>query len=731
MTNRKPKNPDRNPPTPLRTRELTSRILEILYKASDKALDADEIYRALKVRGKTQAKAARVLERMVRRGDVTEAGKKRYSLGGRDMVCGRVQTIRSGAAFIITDGDGADVFVPARRLGTALPGDRVAVKIMESGPRGRQERKSGRVIHVIERARLDIVGTLRKTGRDLYVVAVDPRYNHRFRVRDTNGASLGDRVVLRLTESPGEEEMPEGRIVDVIGPERKASLDTEAILVHYGLHREFPAEVQREAERAATLLEDPGEREDLRQQMTFTVDPETARDFDDALTLDRDSEGRAVVGVHIADVSHFVRPGDAMDEEAMRRGNSVYLPDQVVPMLPEQLSNGICSLRPDEDRLTFSAFITLDSKRQPVAWRFAKSIIRSNHRLTYAQVRDVLNESGSASFPAAVTRRLRELNKIAQRMRRNRFQRHALDLDMPESVVLLDEKGEVRDIVLEECDASHQLIEECMVAANEVVDTELSRREIALIHRFHEPPAPDRIESLTAELESMGYTPGDLNHPAALAKFLKSLENDPMAHHLRLSVLKSMTRAIYSASEVGHYGLAKSYYTHFTSPIRRYCDLVVHRTLAAAVSRRAQPYRVKDLDRIAGACSATEQIAEQAERALVELKKLRFLIDQLKRRRLISYRAVVVGIQRQCLFIELIDLQLRGVVPVSALSSREVRFDRQRGELRAGRDRYGRGQSLQVVVSAVDMDAREASFVPAPVTPNTRRKKTGRSRRSK
>jgi ribonuclease R len=712
----------------MRTRELTSRILEILYDASGKAVSADEIYRALKVRGKIQIKAARVLERMVQRGDVKAVGKKRYALGRQDtIVSGRVQTIRSGAAFIITEGDGPDIFVPARRLGAALPGDTVAVKIMEEGPRARQQRKSGRVIHVIERGRLDIVGTLRRSGSEWEVAPVDPHYNQRFRVRDLKGAAPGDRVVMRLQEPRGKEDMPEGRIVDVIGPERKASFDAEAILVHYGLTREFPSEVQREAERAAALLDDPGEREDLRDKLTFTVDPDTARDFDDALTLDRDSEGRAVLGVHIADVSHFVRPGEVMDEEAMRRGNSVYLPDMVVPMLPEQLSNGVCSLRPDEDRLTFSAFITLDTQRQPVAWRFAKSIIRSDHRLTYAQVRDVLDETQATAVPPVVAKRLRELSKIAQRLRRNRFARFALNLDMPESVVLLDEKGEVRDIVLEEYDASHQLIEECMVLANEVVDTELSRRDIPLIHRLHEPPATDRVDSLVADLESMGYRPGDLNQRGQLAAFLKSLETDPMAHHVRLSVLKSMTRAIYSAREAGHYGLAKTYYTHFTSPIRRYCDLVVHRCLAAALDGRRQPYRVRDLGGIAAACSATEQVAEQAERALVELKKLRFLISQIKRRRLITYRAVVVAIQRQGLFIELIDLQLRGVMSLSTSSGAEGRSGRERGRERgrqpAGADGYERGQTLDVVVSSVNMDGREAVFVPAPVPQKPRKRR--------
>ena len=707
-----------------KTDEIKNRVTGLLGARSGRAMTATEIADALKVSGKQRKHFQKVLNEMVVEGTIVVIRNKRYSLGASaDLVAGVLTVARSGNGYVNSAEDTDDLFVPSGNMGVALPGDRVLARIEQPRPgrRGAERtRPEGRIIRILERSRRDIVGTLRSTGRFYYVLPLSPAYAQDFYVDDPREAQLNDRVVARFANWENKHVNPEAEIVEVLGPADSPAVDTVSIMRQYNLPEEFPEEGMREAERASEAMDRPGKRLNLRNQLILTIDPERARDFDDALSLKRDSDGNRVLGVHIADVSHFIRPGSAMDTEAALRGNSVYLPDKVIPMLPEQLSNGICSLRPGEDRLAFSAFLTFNSSGKMIERSFAKTVIRSRHRLTYEQAmsyldagaRDKRQDAGKKNLPPDAMALLRDLNKLAQQLRKKRFARNALDLDMPEIEVFFGDDGRIVDVRTAVNDESHQLVEECMLAANEAVAAELTDRGFPLIHRYHAPPSESRIEDLTIELEQMGFHPGDLKNRRNLSNFLKTVQDDPLAYDVQLAVLRSMNRAVYSATLSGHFGLAKKMYTHFTSPIRRYPDLAVHRQLAAALSGRSgSRYDKKSLASISESCSQTEQTAEEAERELLEIKKCRFLADQLESGDLQVYKAVVVKVMNFGLFVDVPRLRVQGLVHVSSISDRFVRFSQRSAALRDGREVYKAGRRINVSVSKVDFDKRRIDFV--------------------
>jgi len=700
---------------------MRERIAALLRESRDRPLDAGEIASKLGLRGGGKKRLSRCLSRLVIEGEIVRIRGNRYSLGAAaDLVTGTLTVLRSGNGFV-APGDGAgEVFVAAKDMGTALPRDRVVVRLNLAAEEEERARRSGKIVEILERTRADIVGTLKSTGTFLYVVPVDPAYAKDFYVADAAGAQMDDRVVLRFVSWEHKHVNPEGEIVEVLGSAHAPSVDTLTVMRQFGLPGEFAPSLLEEAESAGQRARRPGKRLDLRERFILTIDPKQARDFDDALSLEKDENGDRVLGVHIADVSHFVRAGRGLDKEAAERGNSVYLPDRVIPMLPESLSNGMCSLRPNEDRLAFSVFLTVDKRGAVRKRRFARSIIRSKRRLNYAQAFSALvsGMDPDAALDGPTIELLRTLDRLAQQLRRRRFARHALNLDVPECRLTLDSEGEMTGYEIEGNDRSHQLIEECMVAANEAVALELAERGIPLVSRFHEPPREEKIGDLTAELVQLGFEPGDLTRPRNLAEFLTSVKGHPLEYHVQVAVLRSMNRALYSAEGRGHFGLAKRHYAHFTSPIRRYPDLLVHRQLAAALAsenaeKPRRTYTKRQLAAMARHCSETEQRAEEAERALVEIKKYRFLEKALAGGESRVFDAVVVKVTNFGMFVEVLDLQIQGLVHVSSISDRFVRYSRRHGHLRAGRQTYAIGRRMRVRVSRVDFEKRMVDFVPA------------------
>jgi ribonuclease R len=699
----------------MKTERIEREIIELLGRQHQRALTAGEIADALRLRGKLRKHLQKHLNQLVVHGSIVTLRKGRYSLGEEaDLVTGRLAGVRSGNGFVDRlEAKGEEsVFVSSRDMGTALPGDTVLVRLNPEPP-GPSKGPSGKIIRIVERGRHDIVGTLRSTGSFLHVVPIDPIYTQNFYVSGTGGANLDDRVLIRFSNWENRHVSPEAEGIEVLGPADSPSVDTLSIIRHHDLHDEFPEAVVREAEAASARMELPGKRVDLRKDLIITIDPERSRDFDDALSIHTE-EGSRVLGVHIADVSHFVPSGSALDEEARIRGTSVYLPDKVLPMLPEQLSNGICSLNPKQDRLAFSVMMKVDDHGKVVGRWFAKTLICSSARLTYAEALAVLDGKGKPSNPDLtpdVAALLRELHRLAQQFRKRRFAANALDLEVPEVEMVTDGEGRMTGFVAVENDISHQLVEECMVAANESVAAELASRHIPSIARFHDEPKLTKIEELTDLLMGMGYSPGDLTKQRAMAKFLRSIEGDPLAHHVHVAVLRSMNRAIYSSTHSGHYGLAKAYYAHFTSPIRRYPDLVVHRQLAACLQAHGGVrYEKASLAAIAAHASAREEVSDAAERALTEIMKYRFLEAEVESGSSAAYDAVVVAVTNYGVFVELEDLRVQGLVHVSELSGEFLRFNRKRSELRNRNVRIGIGDKLKVRVVEVDLDARRLTF---------------------
>jgi ribonuclease R len=671
-----------------------------------------DIIRTLGFRGKQIKRLQEMLRQMAHDGEIVPIRQgDAYTLGKQaDLVTGPLRMVRNGAGNVTERETGKFIWVESEDLGTSLPGDIVTIRLYRS-----EGESKGKVIKIVERSPRDIVGTLMSTSKFLYVVPLNPVYRKDFYVPAANGAKPGDRVVVRFTGWENRYVAPEGEIVDVIGPADLPSLDTLVVMKQFDLPEAFPAEVIDEAEKVSQRLTRPGNREDIRAKYIVTVDPATARDFDDAISLETDAQGNRVLGVHIADVSHFVRPDSPLDVEARQRGTSVYLVDKVVPMLPEQLSNGVCSLRPDEDRLTFSAFMTFDASGKMIKRRFAKTHIRSKLRLNYEQAMAIVLDKqpeGLDVVPPQARTLLKETLALARQMRARRFSMAALDLEVPEVEVVLDAQARMTGMVVRPYDESHQLIEECMVAANEAVATELWTRGTKILARLHEPPDEEKLEELQANLAILGFHPGNLANPQNLAKFLKDTQNHPLRYHAHTMVLRSMKRALYSAEKIGHFGLAKEYYAHFTSPIRRYPDLVLHRQLADYLDgknggKMPQNY----LMQTAFLATEREQVADDASRQLIEIKKYRFLQQQLDEKKPIIYRAVVAKCTNYGVFIDIADLAMGGMIHISNLSKQFVRFNPANESLSAGTTIYRVGTVLQVQVATVDFNQRRADFM--------------------
>lgn len=701
-------------------KEINNEKLSIQYlfeSEPENAWTAKDICRTLGFRGKQIKRLHDLLAEMVRDGEIVKIRSGRaYTLGKQvDLVTGPLRMVRNGAGNVTERESGRVVWVERDDLDTALPGDIVTVRLYRRGGE-----MKGKVINIIERSARDIVGTLFATGNFLHVIPLNPVYRKDFYVPDANGAKPGERVVVRFTGWANRYVAPEGEIVEVIGPADKPSLDTLTIMKQFDLPEEFPVGVVSEAEKVTTRLARPGKREDLRDLYILTIDPATARDYDDAISLQVNERGERVLGVHIADVGHFVRPGSRLDREARERGTSVYLVDKVVPMLPEQLSNGVCSLRPDEDRLTFSVFMTFNQAGRMTGRRFVKSKICSKLRLNYEQALVLLKGERTAEVaqvPTVARELLKEGWRLAKQLRAGRFAVAALDLEVPEVEVVLDAEARMTGMVVRPYDEAHQLIEEFMVAANEAVATELWTRGIKILARLHEPPDSEKIEELQANLALLGFKTGNLGEPKILAKFLKEIAEHPLRYHAHTMVLRSLKRAIYSAEKIGHFGLAKSYYAHFTSPIRRYPDLTLHRQLADYLDGKGGKMPQEELMATALLATEREQIADDAARQLIEIKKFRFLQQQLDEKSLVVYDAVVAKCTNYGVFIDIPTMAMGGMIHISNLSRQFVRYNTAAETLSAGGQTYRIGTKLRVTVVRVDFNARRADFVIADEEP--------------
>jgi ribonuclease R len=714
---------------------LRQRLLHLLANPRYQPLDKTDLAKRLGVPIDGRAAFRRLLTDLEKEGKIARIRKERYVLPQEaDLIVGILQMNPQGFGYVLNateDGLG-DVYVSAENTSTAMHRDKVVGRIIrEEVPQlrsGRQRaRRQGKVIKILERANKQIVGTLQQSKKFFYVVPDDPCLLHDIYVeldheRLTRAPRINDKVVVRLEEWESRHLNPEGEIIEVLGPARAPGVDILGIIKKYDLPVEFPSGVLEQAEKIPLNIPPSAlsHREDLRTVQVFTIDPEDARDFDDAIHVRRFGD-QWEVGVHIADVSHYVAPGSALDREAYKRGNSVYLPDRVLPMLPERLSNGVCSLRPDEDHLTKSVIIRFDQTGRPKSHRFAATIIRSRFRLTYREAYDRLQRPPQKQLDHF----LHQAWQIASALRKRRFSKGALELDFPEVRVRVDQSGKAIGLIKEENDISHQLIEEFMLLANEIVGRETKNRSLPSVYRVHEDPDPEKLLEFQELARSRGLTPGDLSQKREMQRFLNLIAGRPDEGLLKVSLLRSLRKAIYLPTPLGHFGLAKGDYTHFTSPIRRYADLIVHRAFDALLSSEGSRTgkkltRSSRLDELCEHISTTERIAADAEREATRLKKLEYLESLIGRPH--RFQATVVEVRNYGLVVEVPDALITGLIHVSSLGGDFFIYDGAKQQIYGRRTRFtlGLGDLLEVGVARVDRFKQQVDFtfvrkVPRPV----------------
>lgn len=738
-------------------------ILEILKDPEYIPLSVDRLAEKLGVGDKGFPAFKKEVSQHLRQGTFVKLKKNRICLPrDADLISGTIRFRQTGSATLLPDtpegGTKREPFhIDAEDTGVAMHGDRVVCRIHHDR-RGFHRRQTSRqpqlqtvrVIRILERAHETLTGTLKKSRLFHYVIPSDPRFIQDILVPDPRLSSLSpkpkidDKVIVKLSPWEQRHLNPEGVILKVLGKTHAPAAEFEALLHQYGLNPEFPEAVLNEVRgfRDHVAPEDLADREDLRDVFTLTIDPQDAKDFDDALSLQEGPDHSVIVGVHIADVAHYVRPGTALDKEARKRGNSTYLVGTVIPMLPHALSNGLCSLVEDQDRLTKSVFLTFRKDGSLLHTRFSDTVIRSNKRLTYEQAFALLNRTAFKELrqqpdpPAHQTgstgRSLKALSDselltiqnaiiafwdIARRLRERRMDKGSLELDMPETKIYVDTNGFADRIVRVEQDESHQLIEEFMLAANEAVARSLNHRNLPAIHRVHDDPDPDKLDEFAVTLESFNIKAGDLSSRANLNKLLRKIRQHPQGHTLRVSFLRSLKQACYRASPDGHFGLAKEHYTHFTSPIRRYADLVVHRIFSRHLSTNGRlaprkKYAFSELAELAQHLSHTEQNSTEAERESVKVKLLEFFERVLTKSPKLTFRAIVMDVRNHGIFVELVDSMAYGLVHISTLRDDLYKLDAEHNALlgRKKRTRFAIGDTVEVAVARVDRFKRQIDF---------------------
>jgi ribonuclease R len=699
---------------------LEERIVEYLSRSAQRPLTLREIARGVGVEEGDQGNLKEALARLTEEGRVYPAKNQRYALPEQiNLVVGRLDMTRRGAGFVVPEIKGAagDVFIPPNKLGGGVHGDLVVARI--EGRRGR-ENPEGRILRVLKRAHTEVVGTLRRSRRFGFVEPDNPRLGFEVYVaaEDLGGAKEGEKVVVAIDDWGDGSKSPEGRIVEVLGPPDAPGVDILSIIKTHGLEQTFPAEVEAQAEAVKADF-DVGRRLDLRDRVVFTIDPVNAKDFDDALSIRRLDEGRLEVGIHIADVSHFVKEGDASDEEAFERGTSVYLVDRVIPMLPERLSNHLCSLVPGQDRLTFSVLLTMDGEANVLDHQIRETVIHSRHRLTYVEAQAIIKGEPEKEEQRALVWEVQTMRRMAKLLQQRRAQRGSLDFDLPEAIVELDEEGFPIDIQESVRLDSMRLIEEFMLLANETVTRHADELGVPFLYRVHDQPSPEALDRVRAFIGAMGYVmpsgSGKVD-PKVFGAILEQVRGKREEALVNTVILRSMKRARYSAENLGHFGLAAEHYTHFTSPIRRYPDLIVHRLLKRILAGERWKDQEKRkrlqarLETIGDHCSARERLAAEAERDSIDLKKVEFMERHLGE----EFDGRISGVTAFGVFVRLDRWFVEGLVHMHNLDDDYYEFREDQYALlgrHTGR-RYRLADPMKVRIAGVDKVRRQIDFEP-------------------
>lgn len=701
-------------------------ILQFIRSKKYSPMTAAELAEHFKIDDTEYKSFCDLLYKLEFSGEVVKIKQKQYADPKKvHLMVGTLECNPRGFGFVVPvkKGTGEDIYVNEEDMGSAMHGDLVVVRLPATAqiPKKKFEKRrgtSGQIVNILQRVNELVVGTFEKTKRMRFVAPDDARLFKDIYIAEdvSKDAKPGDKVVVRITEWPSRHLNPEGEITEVLGKEGDPKVDLRSIIYQFKLPNTFNKNILQETKHIphSVSQKEIENRLDLRKHLMITIDPEDAKDFDDAVSLEKDKHGNWLLGVHVADVSHYVKPETAIDDEARHRGTSVYLPGEVIPMLPEVLSNNICSLREGEDRLTKSVLMTLDHRGYLIKAEIKHSIVKVTKRLTYNQATAILNNEKTIRIADDAADMLCNMAHTTQLLFENRLERGAIELDLPEVSLKLDNHGYVKDVEKVEKDISHKLIEECMLLANETVATFMFEKKMPLLCRTHPEPDEEDMWEFASFIRGLEHTKIDPFKSKQLQKLLDKMRGKPEAYTVNLVLLKSMKQAVYAAGEGRHFALALDHYTHFTSPIRRYPDLLVHRILDQYFSGELSSSVVQNvwltyLPEWAKHCSITERRADDAEREIIKLRLLRFFENQIGN----IFDGVITGIQEFGFFVQLNTYLLEGLVHIRTLADDIYRIDKKNMALIGTRRKkmYRIGEVVKVKIYKIDFLKREVDFI--------------------
>jgi ribonuclease R len=688
--------------------EFSEEVMQFLKENSHKSYSLKQLVKKLHIGSKhLKINLEPLLESMVRKGSISLNKHGEYKAMKRAaVITGKVDFVNPRYAFVTSEESEEDIFVRAEDLETALDDDIVKVRITGYKKDGRI---TGEVVEIVERFRAEFVGRLELGDNFGFVIPDFKKMYQDIYVRqsDFRGARNNDKVIVKITEWSGSRKKPEGEIIDVLGKAGEHEAEMHSIMAEFGLPFRFTETIEKQAGNIGSTItgEEEKNRKDFRDILTFTIDPEDAKDFDDAISYRNLGDGCHEVGVHIADVTHYVKDGTPLDEEAYKRGTSVYLVDRTVPMLPEKLSNDLCSLKPNEDKLTFSAVFELDSEARVTREWFGRTIIHSDRRFTYEEAQERL-DSRAGDFWEELT----ILNELALKLRIDRFRKGSINFETTEIKFRLDERGKPLEVIPKIRKDSHKLIEDFMLLANKrvaefIYNLHGGTERRTFVYRIHDDPDEEKLEVFENFAKRFGHSLNikQVGISRALNNLIDDIQGKPEQNVLENLAIRSMAKAKYSTAEMGHFGLSFNHYTHFTSPIRRYPDMMVHRLLSHYLQKGKQVAREKYESKCIH-CSEREKVATDAERASIKYKQVEYMKDRVGE----IFEALISGVTDWGIFAEIIETKSEGMIRLSSLEDDFYVYDERNYRIIGRRNKriFSLGDKIRVLITRVDIDRR-------------------------